>query len=210
MTKRCALCGADGHEAAASPWGRVPTKASERARRRRERIAESEGKTVKINRNLRGLSSEARRQLRMAAKREARRLRAMREGREFSPNPRKYARCDAHVAAFKEWRRYLKKLHDAHVRRFRAVMKERANKRVTSAAKYQANPEKERARSAQRKKALPDSYVALQLRVAGMPKSVISPAIIQLKREQMSLRRLSLELKQAAANHAKEARNETI
>lgn len=99
-----------------------------------------------------------------------------------------------------ESQRALKMLHDAHVKQF----KERERNRARMASLYQLNPGKQRARQRERKQALVDSYVVQNLVASGIPRVEISPYMIELKREQMQLRRLALELKQSAAKTRKE------
>lgn len=132
-------------------------------------------------------------------KRRYRAKRAAREGRE-----RDLLRClgyrpqDAHV---KEYRAHLVAiywaklaLHDAHVKRYRLVLKDRAR----ALAKYKKSPGAERARQSARKAALADSYVVQCLASMGLPRAAIEPGLVDLKREQMLLRRLSIDLKKAA------------
>jgi hypothetical protein len=97
------------------------------------------------------------------------------------------------------------KLHDAHVKRFFYLQM----KRKKYANRYAANPKKEIERSSQRKKALPDSYVAQQLKAMGIPAPLICPQLIELKRESMQFRRIAKEVKTAVTNHLKE-NHETI
>jgi hypothetical protein len=109
-----------------------------------------------------------------------------------------------------EKRRALKKAMEdywceAHVIRYLSVLKARAK----SAKRYISNPEKERARSRRAKAELRPAYIRQQLFSMGFEAHQITPEIIELKREQLSLRRLSRETEKAASEQMKEA-NETI
>ena len=99
----------------------------------------------------------------------------------------------------------IKKLHDAHVRRYAQVISDRAQ----YAIRWAKDPQAERDRSSARKLALPDSYVVYNLKVSGMPTEVITPHLISLKRESMEYKRISRTLKTAIKNNWKEE-NETI
>lgn len=91
-------------------------------------------------------------------------------------------------------------LHDSHVRRY--VQMERD--RVRTRRAYWSRPEEFRASKRRAKSELRDFYVAYQLREMGVAATEITPEILELKREQILLRRLSRSLKSAARDHMKE------
>lgn len=142
-------------------------------------------------------------------KRRYRAKRAAREGRI-----RDLLRCrdwmlhDSHVKEYQAYRKAIKAaiyrarlaLHDAHVKRFKTIARDRARYLV----RYKRDPEFEIARQSTRKAALPDSYVAQNLVAMGVNRSAIDEHLINLKREQMTLRRLSGELKKAAKQSLEE------
>ena len=97
------------------------------------------------------------------------------------------------------------KLHDAHVKCHARVVYSRKR----SAEKYERNPDYERERVSNYKKKLPDAYVIQNLKAAGFPVETISPNVINLKREAMLFRRLSLQAKTILKTLWKE-QNETI
>ena len=97
-------------------------------------------------------------------------------------------------------------LHDAHVMRYAAVMRARAY----YAKRWLADPAAERARSARRKQALPDSYVAEQLRAGGFPADAIDAYVLELKREAIQFRRLSRAVRKAISQQTKERDHEAI
>lgn len=115
------------------------------------------------------------------------------------------ARRAKHEAA-RERREVVAALHDAHVKRFCCVMRDRAK----AARNYESNPERHRARSAARKAALPDSYVLEQLRCGGFPAEAASAEVIGLKREAIQFRRLSRQIRREISNQAKESSHEGI
>lgn len=95
--------------------------------------------------------------------------------------------------------------HDAHVRRYMCVLSSRAR----SAKRYSANPIAERERIARHKQKLPDSYVIQNLKAAGISREVITPSLMELKREAMQYERLARHIKSAIKNHWKEE-HETV
>lgn len=97
-------------------------------------------------------------------------------------------------------------LHDAHVKRYAAVMRARR----CYAKRWSADPAAERARSAKRKQALPDSYVAEQLRAGGFPADAIDAHVLELKREVIQFRRLSRAVRKAISQQTKERDHEAI
>jgi len=96
-------------------------------------------------------------------------------------------------------------LHDAHVKRYAGVLKSRAK----AAEKYRTNPQSERDRVSRYKQRLPDAYVIQNLKAAGILLGVITPSLIELKREAMDYARLARHIKSTVKNHLKE-QNETI
>lgn len=91
-------------------------------------------------------------------------------------------------------------LNDAHVARYRCVIKAREK----SAKQYAKDPSKQRARSAARKLALPDSYVVEQLGYGGFPREAITEKVIELKREALQFRRLSRQVRAAISEKQEE------
>lgn len=96
-------------------------------------------------------------------------------------------------------------LHDAHVRRYIRVLSNRAK----FAKRYKASHQAIRNRIARHKQMLPDSYVIQNLKSAGIPLEVITPSLIELKREAMQYGRLARHIKSTVKNHLKE-QNEAI
>jgi Fe2+ transport system protein FeoA len=94
---------------------------------------------------------------------------------------------------------------DAHVKRFYEVQKNRA--------KYYAVKEKDPEKEARKKRIdrveLRDPYIKKQLLQMGIARELLTPEIIELKREQLALRRLSREAEQAAVKQM-ENEHETI
>lgn len=96
---------------------------------------------------------------------------------------------------------------DAHVKAFEVYMKAvqaREANRIKAYQSYQENPDWWKAKRRNSQQTLVRSYVVEQLMAMGIPKTEISDEMINLKREQIQLRRLSRELKHAAANSMKE------
>jgi hypothetical protein len=91
-------------------------------------------------------------------------------------------------------------LNDWHVKRYLYVMQYRRN----SAKWYEQNSEIKGNYQKNRKLALPDSYVAQNLKSMGLLPEQITERFIALKREAMQFRRLSLQAKTAISNHYKE------
>ena len=106
-----------------------------------------------------------------------------------------------------EFRRLLKGplLHDAHVKRWRQCMWNRAK----YAERYKSDPRAENDRQKRRKQALPDSYVIQNIKAAGIPIDAITPDLIAIKREAMQYGRMSRTIKTTVKNHLKE-NNEAI
>ena len=121
-------------------------------------------------------------------------------------DPEERAARLAQQQARREQRAMLAALHDAHVKRFRAVMKARAK----AARRYASAPDGERERSAARKRSLPDSYVRELLRGMGIPAEAITPHLIELKREVKLFRHLSRQIHAEILNQAKESSYEGI
>jgi len=102
--------------------------------------------------------------------------------------------------ARKALREALASSHDAHVRRYRAIVASRN----AYASRYASDAQSERERSAARKRALPDSYVRQLLRNMGMTNDEITPEMIEMQREATLFRRLAREIRKAIANHNEE------
>jgi hypothetical protein len=88
------------------------------------------------------------------------------------------------------------RLHDSHVRRWRKALRWRDKAREV----YAKHPERERARSVQRKQRLTQGYVVYQLLQMGVPKEIVDARLIDFKREQLTIRRLARLLKKEKAN----------
>lgn len=129
--------------------------------------------------------------------------RAKKENREYIPN--KVRRVDAHVDAWKSHQSLLKlnmKMQcDSHVKKYFQAIRNRAK----SLKQYSKHREKILARHHAYKHNLVDGYVVSNLVALGVPIHEISSEVVEIKREQMLLRRLSLELKQSAKKLTKEA-----
>lgn len=98
-----------------------------------------------------------------------------------------------------------KRLHDSHVKRYHAVIYSREKYKKM----YETNPEKERERQAKRKKALPDSYVIQNIVSMGISVNVVTPELIELKREAIQFKRMSKTIRKTVNDQLKEI-NETI
>lgn len=96
-------------------------------------------------------------------------------------------------------------LHDAHVRRYKTLIKSRFNAREY----YKKHAVEVRQKKSQYKANLADSYVVYNLKRGGMPDAAITEKVIELKREAMECTRLMRMLKTAIKNDWKET-NETI
>ena len=83
---------------------------------------------------------------------------------------------------------------DAHIKRFYRLKKLKED----YAKRYNEDPEKERARSRHAKADLKDAYIRQLLFSMGFAREQITPQVIELKREQLALRRLSREAEKAA------------
>jgi len=98
-----------------------------------------------------------------------------------------------------------KQLHDSHVSKYFRVIKIRAK----SAAEYASRPDAVKQRAAKRRNSLNDSYVLQNIKAMGVPSEAITPELIEMKREAMQFRRLSLQAKTILTNHQKE-KHETL
>lgn len=120
-----------------------------------------------------------------------------------------YRPHDAHVKAFAEFKKAQTKerraLHDAHVKRYVNVLKEREKFRK----RYLCFPDIERGRSRNKRNSLCKSYVVQRLVSQGFKRPEIDIELENLKREQLAMRRLSRELKNAA-NESMEKENESF
>lgn len=171
-------------------------KTPEQQRQYRKRKAELENRTVRAYKK-RNISATSVQEWR----REYKRVIRLESG--CKPRSEKIAESELKTAkkeAVKLEKMQLKSLHDAHVMQYFRVMKARQR----AATKYKTQPEKEKQRSRKYKSRLPDAYVVQALVLQGVSKEKISPRIVDLKREQMTWRRLSLQLKQAVHKHHKE------
>lgn len=99
----------------------------------------------------------------------------------------------------------VRRLHDAHVKRFKSVRKAR----MAYARRYARFADSERSRSSAAKHALVDSYVSYQLRQMGISADAINAELIELKREVIRFRRISREVKNLVCNYRKE-NHETV
>lgn len=102
-------------------------------------------------------------------------------------------------------REEMRGLHDAHVRRYARGLVDREK----FARRYASNPRAEIARVSAYKRALPDAYVAQQIRLMGVSSDAITPKLIELKREAMLFGRLSREAKNLISNQRK-VEHETV
>lgn len=96
-------------------------------------------------------------------------------------------------------------LHDAHVRRYVRVMKDREK----FAKRWARDRAGEIARVSAYKARLPDAYVAQQLRAMGIARAAVTPELMELKREAMQFGRLAREAKKLINNQRKEE-HETV
>lgn len=137
-------------------------------------------------------------------KREHLKRKAAKEGREFIPKKYRVELDNAHVLCLEhhsfELKAAPKRLHDAHVKKYRQALSARAS----AAKRYASNPVAERLRQSKRKEALPDSYVIQNLKAMGIPPSQVTPPLVALKREAMQYRRMSNSIKAAIKTQFKE------
>ncbi len=181
-------------------------------RERRERLAREAGREVRAySPRVKCKTDAERREWKLEQKRRYRAEAAEKAGREFRPYGTK-VKFDAHV---KQWRKSTNRKramerdehHDQHVRRYLKALSDREKYRL----RYQRDPAAERIRSANAKRALPDRYVLRSLPwVHDIADDRLKTEVTQLKREQMMLRRLSRELKHAAAEPKEEIANEAV
>ena len=115
------------------------------------------------------------------------------------------AQAKREAAELRRAQRLAAALHDAHVKRYSDLLRARAY----VAKQYVKNPQKYRDYQSKRKQDLVDSYVIYNLRVTGVPRTLITPRLIELKREAMEYHRISRSLKTAIKTNWKE-NNETI
>jgi len=180
---------------------------AEQKRLKRQRKADEEGRTIRAYIK----SSDGKPQSRAQYKRRYRSNKAAREGKDRNPKMCVDTKPhDAHVKSFRIhltvlWNG-LNNLHDAHVKRFKSVLYDR-NKQ---ADRYKQNPDPTKMRALKRRKNLNDSYVIQQLISRGFVRDSIEDFVIIMKREQLSLRRLSRKLKQAVKQSTKKVNHENI
>lgn len=108
-------------------------------------------------------------------------------------------RAMAEKDAARRLREEKSRLHDAHVKRYARCLVDREK----FARRYASNPRAEIARVSAYKRALPDAYVAQQIRLMGVSSDAITPKLIALKREAMLFGRLSREAKNLISNQRK-------
>ena len=89
---------------------------------------------------------------------------------------------------------------DAHVRRYRSVLKSREK----YAARWVSAHDQELARVRAYKARLPDAYVLQRLALPSSLRTDVPKELLELKRDQLSMRRLARQLKDAAQNSQKE------
>ena len=94
---------------------------------------------------------------------------------------------------------------ESHVKRFYYLK----NAREKYAKRYIESHEEEKQRSRKSKADLKNAYIRQQLRGMGISNEAMTPELIELKREQLILRRLSREAEQAAVKQM-ENEHETI
>ena len=141
-----------------------------------------------------GWSEAEKRQDYLDRKKAYRMAEAAKLGKEYRDLGQRAALQYAHVLAWKKATTARRRQPDAHVQRYRVLKRARDR----AAAAYRNDPDRERARTRMRKAALCDEYVVQNLRAMGLSNEVISPALIDLKREAMALRRIARELLHAA------------
>jgi len=174
-----------------------------RQRARRERIAKEQGRTIRPYLR-RGERSQAEiRENKLERSRLERAMKASASGRPFKGRGTK-VKFDAHVKKWIKWMaRQLRKYqhdHDEHVRRYQRRIKNRAK----FAERYKARGDVERERVKRYKAQLPDAYILEKLALHGFARSDVSPQLIELKRDQLHMRRLARQLKEAAHQVHKE------
>ena len=167
-----------------------------RKREKRRIKAEQEGRAVRAYMPT-GIPTADKAQWKRDYKHRQRVALAKDEGRVFRSTKR-HVLHDAHVVDFLGKMKAPK--HDAHVKRYAGCLLARQK----SKARYDANPQSQRERRRKAQQALVRSYVVYNLTVMGIPRDCITEEIVELKREQITLRRFSRELKRAATNSKKE------
>jgi len=178
---------------------------SQRHRDADGRLAKHCGCGIRINHMLTPEQLAEHKQERIRAlKRKYRAQAAAAAGRVFIPKKYRTALHDAHVICFKqhhaEINSALKRLHDAHVKKYHQAIKWRAR----YAKRYATNRASEISRQSKRKAALPDSYVIQNLKSMGFQPGQVTPSLVALKREAMQYRRLSKSFKTAIKTQFKE------
>lgn len=167
-----------------------------RKREKRRIKAEQEGRAVRAYMPT-GIPTADKAQWKRDYKHRQRVALAKDEGRVFRSTKR-HVLHDAHVVDFLGKMKAPK--HDAHVKRYAGCLLARQK----SKARYDANPQLQRERRRAAQQALVRSYVVYHLTEMGIPRDCITEKIVELKREQITLRRFSRELKRAATNSKKE------
>lgn len=175
---------------------------AEQQLRRRHAAAAAEGRTIRAYEStfFSGLCSSDRTAWRREYKRKQRQKAAVKVGRLYIPRKRnRLLQPDAHVVLYMLHQKETQ-LHDAHVRRYQRLNKDRDR----AADRYRSNPQKDLSRKKAKRVAIHDSYVLIKLQQMGVPCAEATPEIINLKREQIALRRLARELKTSAKKQLKE------
>lgn len=175
----------------------------EKAREKRMRIAAEQGR-VFVPKKPTGIDCSDKAEY----KREYKRIQRRKAGARLRADMTAKTQAKREAAAIKAAIRLQQQKdapHDAHVKRYAKAISDRAK----YAKRYKANPQAERQRTAQRKQLLPDAYVIQQLKSCGIPREIVTPELIDLKRDCIQYRRLSRNIKSTVKNHLKE-QNETI
>lgn len=165
---------------------------AERSRKRREAIAQSQGRAVREYTPT-GLVVADRAEWR----REYKRLQRRKAGAPLRADIAAKAQANREAKAAKIQQQKKNALHDAHVKRYAYVVECRAK----YAKRYALNPDAERLRASLAKLSLPDHYVRSQLKSMGIGVEVITPSLIELKRSAMQYRRLANHIKTTLKDH---------
>lgn len=199
---------------------------AERLRAGRERRAAAEGRALRPYRRREPMTEEQRIERRHAERLAQRMEKARQEGKAYRVREDLRGYHSAHVML---WRKVLRQkaggivnpglyihrrsLHEAHVLRYRQASAWRAryasnpdHHKALYAARYANDTAKERARSSNRKRACPDSYVIQQLKAMGWAREACTPEVVELKRELILLRRSSRTLKAAVVKHKEQTK----
>lgn len=180
----------------------VAISKKEKSRNRRIALAQSQGRSLR--KYQKAPIGEVVDQT--ARRREYKRLQRRKAGAPLRADIAAKAQAKREAKAIKTAiRKQLSELHDAHVKRYARVLRSRE----ASAKRFRENPQFHRDRISRYKQSLPDSYVIQNLKSAGILKEVITPSLIELKREAMQYERLARHIKSTVKNHLKD-QNEAI